>query len=395
MYCETKQYIFPPNNYVWIVERAGINNLSTCAEYIWHDTTPGFNNLKLTVIIDLIKDSHTLSTVSLVHFVRTCPSVVGKLQQTRGAKYRIKMVKNSQQRSNIMPNGSPSPGEEGCHNDATRKDDGFIMSLNGKHNISPGGRSARHNSSSKDVKKPTKVTPYAKLTSLAVAAGQTSTKASRGVTNVVTVKKNTVPRLSTPSAVFSEPVPDPKLESIVKKLEFTDEESKHKMLSWAESSDDEDDDGDEDFDAAEETDADVEEHQSTYFSTTRGMGRGGGYGNSGRGHAGRGRGAEDRLASSRSQDSLDLSSEEEWNDVNDNSESSESSASSKDEVGQPAKQNSSNIVINDSDEGRSMLEMNTSMISEIEDEPSVYPSTHLTRWMIPWTRTTKTTLMHY
>ena len=338
------------------------------------DTTPGFNNLKLTVIIDLIKDSHTLSTDSLVHVVRTRPSVVGKLQLTRGAKYRIKMV-NSQQRLNIMPNGSPSPGEEGCHNDATRKDDGFIMSLNGKHNISPGGRSARHNSSSKDVKKPTKVTPYAKLTSLAVAAGQTSTKAPRGETNVVTVEKNTVPRLSTPSAVVSEPVPDPKLESIVKKLEFTDEESKHKMLSWAESSDDEDDEGDEDFDAAEETDADVEEHQATYFSTTRGMGRGGGYGNSGRGHAGRGRGAEDRLASSRSQDSLDLSSEEEWNDVKDNSESSESSAS-EDEVGQPAKQNSSNIVINDSDEGRSMLEMSTSMISEIEDEPSVseYPS---------------------
>ena len=83
---------------------------------------------------------------------------------------------NSQQQSNLMPTGSPPPGEGERNDDATLKDDGFIMSLNGKHNISPGGRSARHHSSSKDVKKPTKVTPYAKLTSLAVAAGQSSTK---------------------------------------------------------------------------------------------------------------------------------------------------------------------------------------------------------------------------
>ena len=104
-------------------------------------TTPGFNNLKLTVIIDLIKDSHKLSTDPLVHFVRNRPSVVGKLQQNRGAKYLIKMV-TSQQRSNTLTNGSTPPGEEESNNDATLTDDGFIMSLNGKHNISPGGRSA-------------------------------------------------------------------------------------------------------------------------------------------------------------------------------------------------------------------------------------------------------------
>ena len=83
---------------------------------------------------------------------------------------------NSQQRPNILPTGSTPPGEEERNDDATMKDDGFIMSLNGKHNISPGGRSARHHSSNKDVKKPSKVTPYAKLTSLAVAAGHSSTK---------------------------------------------------------------------------------------------------------------------------------------------------------------------------------------------------------------------------
>ena len=228
-------------------------------------TTPGFNNLKLTVIIDLIKDSNKLSTDSLVHFVRTRLSVVGKLQQTRGAKYRIKMV-TFQQHQNTLTNDSTPPGEEERNDDATLKDDGFIMSLNGKHNISPGGKSARHNSR-KDVKKPTKVTP--KLTSLAVAAGQSGTKASRGDNNVVTVEKDAVPprsstrthpttstnsfiqsyhttmateQTSIDTAQAFENTPDPKLESIVKKLDFTGEESKHKMQLWAESSDDEDED---------------------------------------------------------------------------------------------------------------------------------------------------------
>ena len=44
------------------------------------------------------------------------------------------------------------------------------------------------------------------------------------------------------TAQASENTPDPKLESIVKKLDFTGEESKHKMQLWAESSDDEDED---------------------------------------------------------------------------------------------------------------------------------------------------------
>jgi hypothetical protein len=71
------------------------------------------------------------------------------------------------------------------------EEDGFIMSLNGKHNISPGGRSARHRSSSKDVKNMMKEIPHTKLTSLAAAAGQpSSTKASRGDRNVVTVEKD-------------------------------------------------------------------------------------------------------------------------------------------------------------------------------------------------------------
>ena len=363
-------------------------------------TTPGFNILKLTVIIDLIKDSHKLSTDLLVHFVRNRPSVVGKLQQNRGANYLIKMV-NSQQRSNLMPTGSPPPGEGERNDDATLKDDGFIMSLNGKHNTSPGGRSARHKRS-KDVKKPTKVTPHAKLTSLAVAASHSNTKAPRGDNNVVTVEKDEVPSClstrkhpttSTNSFIqsyrmtmaeeqtvidtvhASDTAADTKLESIVKKLEFTNDESKHGMQSWAESSDDEDDEDDDEDDEDFDTAAD-KEYQSNHFSSTRGLGRGRGYGHSGRGR-GRGRGAEDRLGSTRSQASLDVSTEEgQWTDTEDNSaaSSSHNSTSSEEDVGKPTKTNSRNIVINDSDEGRSMLDM--SMISEIGDEPSVsdYPS---------------------
>ena len=198
-----------------------------------------------------------------------------------------------QQHQNTLTNDSTPPGEEERNDDATLKDDGFIMSLNGKHNISPGGKGARHNSS-KDVKKPTKVTP--KLTSLAVAAGQSGTKASRGDNNVVTVEKDAVPPrsstrthpttstnsfiqsyhkiMATEQTVIdtvkaSEPSHDPKLESIVKKLEFTNDESKHKMHSWAESSDDEDDkddEDDEDFDTAAD-----KEYQSNHFSSTRGL----------------------------------------------------------------------------------------------------------------------------
>ena len=69
------------------------------------------------------------------------------------------------------------------------------------------------------------------------------------------------------------------------------------------------------------------------------------------------------------------SEEEEWNDAEYHLESSsDSSASSEEDVRQPTKQNSRNIVINDSDEGTSMLD--TSMIYEIGDKPSVsdYPS---------------------
>ena len=51
----------------------------------------------------------------------------------------------SQQRSNTLTNGSTPPGEEESNDDATLTDDGFIMSLNGKHNISPGGRSDDNN----------------------------------------------------------------------------------------------------------------------------------------------------------------------------------------------------------------------------------------------------------
>ena len=357
----------------------------------------------MTVVIDLIKDSHKLSTDLLVHFVRTRPSVVGKLQQTRGAKYLIKMV-NPQQHPTTLPNSSTLPGEEGYNDDATLADDGFIMSLNGKHNISPGGRSARHNSS-KDVKKSTKETSYTKLTSLAVAASQSNTKAPRRDNNVVTAEKDAVPPRSTrhpttstnsfiqsyhttmakeqtviDSTQASEDTNDSKLVSIVKKLDFTNDESKHKMQSWGdESSDDEDDeDAEDDEDDEEEEEFDEaaydKEHQSTYFSSTRGCGRGRGYGDSGRGY-GRGRGAGDRLGSTRSQASLDRSAEQ-YNDADEYplASSSDNSTSSEEDVGPPTKPNSRKIVIDDVDEGRSLLDM--SMISEIGDEPSVseYPS---------------------
>ena len=124
------------------------------------------------------------------------------------------------------------------------------------------------------MKKSTKETLYAKLTSLALAAGQS--KAPRGDNNVVTVEKDAAPPRSTTrthpttstnsfiqkvhttiakeqtsttdTVQTTEPVPDPTLKSIVKKLEFTDEESKHKMQSWGESSDEDDDEDDEDDD---------------------------------------------------------------------------------------------------------------------------------------------------
>merc|ERR1711966_146115 len=165
------------------------------------------------------------------------------------------------------------------------------------------------------------------------------------------------------STQASEDTNDSKLVSIVKKLDFTNDESKHKMQSWGdESSDDEDDEEAEEFDEA----AYDKEHQATYFSSTRGCGRGRGYGDSGRGY-GRGRGAGDRLGSTRSQASLDRSAEQ-YNDAEYPLESSsDNSTSSEEEVGPPTKPNSRKIVIDDSDEGRSELDM--SMISEIGDEP--------------------------